>query len=54
MIDVHPPTTDGRGLILSRDTEPERDPQLLQQQPHPQMPEQSPPWITSNLMKQAA
>ncbi len=55
MIDVHLPTTDGRTLILSRYTEPERDQQLLLQQLHRQLPEQPPPRITADLrMSQAA
>ena len=50
MIDVHLPTTDGRTLILSRYTEPERDQQLLLQQLPLQRPEQPPPRITADLM----
>ena len=54
MIDVHLPTTDGRTLILSRYTEPERDQQLLLQQLHLQLPEQPPPRITADLMMSQA
>jgi hypothetical protein len=43
MVDVHLPTTDGRTLILSRYTEPEKDQQLLLQQLRLQLPEQPPP-----------
>ena len=45
MIDVHLPTTDGRELILSRHTEPEKDQQLLLQQLKLQLPPQPPPKI---------
>ena len=54
MIDVHLPTTDGRTLILSRYTEPERDQLLLLQQLHLQLPEQPPPRITADLMMNQA
>lgn len=54
MIDVHVPTTDGRTLILSRYTEPERDQLLLLQQLHLQLPEQPPPRITADLMMSQA
>jgi transposase len=47
MVDVHLPTTDGRTLILSRYTEPEKDQQLLLQKLRLQLPEQPPPRITS-------
>ena len=45
MIDVHLPTTDGRELILSRHTEPDKDQQLLLQQLKLQLPPQPPPKI---------
>ncbi len=45
MIDVHLPTTDGRQLILSRHTEPDKDQQLLLQQLKLQLPPQPPPKI---------
>jgi len=47
MLDVHLPTTDGRELMLSRYTQPEKDLQLLLQQLKLQLPEQSPPKIKS-------
>ena len=53
MVDVHLPTTDGRTLILSRYTEPEKDQQLLLQQLHMQLPEQPPPKITSEYSQSA-
>lgn len=54
MVDVHLPTTDGRTLVLSRYTEPEKDQQLLLQQLRMQLPEQPPPRITSELSAQTA
>jgi hypothetical protein len=54
MVDVHLPTTDGRTLILSRYTEPEKDLQLLLQQLRLQLPEQPPPRITSDLISKTA
>ena len=54
MVDVHLPTTDGRTLILSRYTEPEKDQQLLLQQLRLQLPEQPPPRITSTDSAQSA
>jgi len=47
MIDVHLPTTDGRQLILSRYTEPDKDQQLLLQQLKLKLPLQPPPKIRS-------
>ncbi|HEX9145594.1 MAG TPA: IS1634 family transposase [Candidatus Binatia bacterium] len=47
MIDVHLPTTDGRKVILSRYTQPEKDQQLLLNQLKLQLPEQPPPQITA-------
>jgi hypothetical protein len=46
MIDVHLPTTDGRELVLTRYTQPERELQLLIQQLRLQLPPQPPPKIT--------
>jgi len=46
MIDVHLPTTDGRHVILSRYTQPERELQLLLDQMKLTLPEQPPPRIT--------
>jgi len=48
MVDVHLPTTDGRCLILSRYTQPEKDQQLLLSQLKLELPPQPPPKITSN------
>jgi len=45
MIDVHFPTTDGRNLILSRYTQPEKDVQLLLHQLNLTLPDQPPPRI---------
>ena len=47
MIDVHLPTTDGRELLLTRYTQPERELQLLIQQLKLQLPPQPPPKITT-------
>jgi transposase len=47
MIDVHFPTTDGRSLILSRYTYPERDHKLLLEQLKLTLPAQPPPRISS-------
>jgi transposase len=47
MIDVHFPTTDGRTLILSRYTYPERDHKLLLEQLKLTLPAQPPPRISS-------
>ena len=47
MVDVHLPTTDGRHLILSRYTQPEKDLQLLLGQLKLSLPAQLPPKIKS-------
>jgi transposase len=47
MVDVHLPTTDGRHLLLSRYTQPEKDLQLLLKQLQLTLPEQPPPKIQS-------
>ena len=47
MVDVHLPTTDGRHLVLSRYTQPEKDLQLLLKQLQLSLPEQPPPKIQS-------
>ncbi len=47
MVDVHLPTTDGRQLILSRYTQPEKDLQLLLGQLKLVLPQQPPPKIKS-------
>ena len=46
MLDVHLPTTDGREIILTRHTQPEKDLQLLLDQLRLTLPEQPPPKIT--------
>jgi transposase len=45
MLDVHLPTTDGREIILTRYTQPEKELQLLLHQLQLQLPEQAPPKI---------
>jgi transposase len=47
MIDVHLPTTDGREVVLSRYTQPERDVQILLNQLKLKLPDQPPPKIGS-------
>ena len=54
LIEVHLPTTDGRQVILSRYTEPEKDHQLLLQRLKFQLPAQPKPKITTNDMKRSA
>ena len=48
MVDVHLPTTDGRELILSRYTQPEKDLKLLLQRLQLDLPAQPPPQIKSS------
>lgn len=48
MVDVYLPTTDGRHLILSRYTQPEKDQQLLLSQMKLKLPPQPPPKITAS------
>lgn len=48
MIDVHLPTTDGRHVILSRHTQPEKELQVLLGQMRLTLPEQPPPRITAS------
>ena len=50
MIDVHLPTTDGREVILSRYTQPEKDQQLLLEKLKLQLPAQPPPKITARQL----
>lgn len=50
MVDVHLPTTDGRCLVLSRHTEPEKDQLLLLSQLKLELPPQPPPKITSSAI----
>jgi hypothetical protein len=47
MLDVHLPTTDGREIVLSRYTQPEREVSLLLEQLKLTLPEQAPPKICS-------
>ena len=53
-IDVHLPTTDGRQVILSRYTEPEKDHQLLLQRLKFELPAQPKPRITADDLKKSA
>jgi transposase len=46
MLDVHLPTTDGREVILTRHTHPEKELKLLLEQLKLRLPEQPPPRIT--------
>ena len=48
MLDVHLPTTDGRQIILTRYTQPEKELQLLLKQLKLELPVQPPPRITAN------
>ncbi|MBV6467395.1 MAG: hypothetical protein PGMFKBFP_02751 [Anaerolineales bacterium] len=45
MIDVHLPTTDGRHIVMSRYTQPEKDVLLLLAQLGLTLPEQPPPKV---------
>ena len=47
MVDVHLPTTDGRTVILTRHTQPEKELQLLLEQLKLTLPAQPPPKITA-------
>ena len=47
MVDVHLPTTDGRKIILTRHTQPEKELQLLLDQLQLTLPPQPPPRITA-------
>jgi hypothetical protein len=47
MLDIHLPTTDGREIVLTRYTQPEKDLLLLLQQLGLTLPEQAPPKIHS-------
>jgi len=47
MLDVHFPTTDGRELIFTRYTQPEKDHQLLLEQLGWELPAQPPPQLTA-------
>ena len=48
MLDVHLPTTDGKQLILTRYTQPEKEHKMLLSQMKLSLPKQPPPKITSN------
>jgi hypothetical protein len=50
MLDVHLPTTDGREVVMSRYTHPEKDLQLLLDQLKLTLPEQGPPRITTPML----
>jgi len=54
MVDVWVPTTDGRLLILSRYTQPEKDHQMLLHQLHLQLPSQPSPRIVSQRAETVA
>ena len=45
MLDIHLPTTDGREIVMTRHTQPEKDLQLLLDQLKLPLPEQGPPKI---------
>jgi transposase len=47
MLDVHLPTTDGREIVLTRYTQPEKDLLLLLEELKMTLPEQAPPKIYS-------
>lgn len=47
MVDVHLPTTDGRTVILTRHTQPEKELQVLLEQLHLTLPAQPPPKISA-------
>ena len=47
MLDVHLPTTDGREVVLTRYTQPEKELQLLLDQLKLTLPAQPPPKITA-------
>ena len=47
MVDVHLPTTDGRTVILTRHTQPEKELQIILEQLKLTLPGQPPPQITA-------
>ena len=47
MVDVHLPTTDGRTVILTRHTQPEKERQVLLEQLNLTLPAQPPPKISA-------
>lgn len=48
MLDIHLPTTDGKQLVLTRYTQPEKEHKMLLNQMKLNLPKQPPPKITSN------
>ncbi len=54
MVDVHLPTTDGKKLILTRYTHPEKDQQLLLHQLKLTLPSQPPPKVTADDLSHPA
>jgi hypothetical protein len=54
MVDVHLPTTDGKKLILSRYTHPEKDQQMLLHQLKLKLPSQPPPKVTAEDFSRSA
>jgi hypothetical protein len=54
MIDVHLPTTDGREILLTRHTNPERELQLLINRLKLRLPPQPPPRITTAAVNQTS
>lgn len=48
MLDVHLPTTNGKQLVLTRYTQPEKEHKMLLNQMKLNLPKQPPPKITSN------
>jgi len=53
MVDVHLPTTDGRTVILTRYTQPEKELQVLLEQLKLTLPAQPPPKITADKATRA-
>ena len=53
MVDVHLPTTDGRTVILTRHTQPEKERQILLDQLKLTLPGQPPPKITADKVARA-
>ena len=49
MIDIKLPTTDGRDLLMSRYTQPEKEHKILLEQMHLKLPKQLPPTISSKV-----
>ena len=53
MVDVHLPTTDGRTVILTRHTQPEKEVQILLEQLKLTLPAQPPTKITADKVARA-